>query len=84
MPNLDYSRKYDLEELYVEWKKEPQKRFRDELEKIMSDIIHQSGASREFRDKLIQTIRSGDHRARKYYENKLLLIKQEKENGKQF
>lgn len=82
--NLDASRKYDLEELQEVWRKEPQRRYRDEIEKMMSEIIHQSGASRELRDNLIRAVRANDSRAKRYYTDKLLLIKQDKENGRQF
>jgi len=50
----------------------------------MSDIIHQTKGSRELRDKLIKAVRAGDQRAFKYYENQLLLLKQEQEHGRQF
>ena len=82
--NLDQSRKFDLEELYKIYKKEPSTHWRQKVEKTMNDIIHQSKGSRELRDKLIKAVRVGDHRAFKYYENKLLLLKQEHEHGRQF
>jgi len=80
----DWTRKADLEELHQLLKKEPEKRYRNTIERRISDIVHQSGASRELRDKLVRAFRAGDERARKYYENKLLLLKQENEYGQQF
>ena len=82
--NLDQGRRFDLEELYKIYKKEPSTHRRQKVEKTMSDIIHQTKGSRELRDKLIKAVRAGDQRAFKYYENQLLLLKQEQEHGRQF
>jgi len=84
MSNIDISRKYDLEELQEIYRKETNSHYRLEIEKIMSDIIHQSGASHELRNKLIAAVRANDNRAKRYFTDKLLLMKQEKEHGRQF
>lgn len=59
---MDDSRKIDLEELMKLYKYAPNQAKREELERIITKIMRESGAVRERRQELIKAIRSGDRK----------------------
>jgi len=82
--NLDQGRRYDLEELYDLYQDAPHSKRRQQIEKMMSEIVHEDGASRELRDKMIKAMRANDLRAKRYFMEELLKLKQDKLYGRRF
>jgi hypothetical protein len=80
---MDDSRKYDLEELMNLYKHAPSQAKRDELERIITKIMRESGAVRERRQELIEAIRHGDRRHVRYVQEIIRKMDMDQYGGKE-
>jgi len=78
---LDYGRKADLDELFIDYQKEKSPYWKNRIERTMGDILGESGASRELRDELIRCARVSDLNRMNYLRNELRRIQAEKYNN---
>lgn len=63
---LDQGREIDLEMLYSDYQSEQSKHGRELIEKTISKILNESGASRRLRDELIRATRVNDRNQMEY------------------
>ncbi len=78
---LDYGRQKDIEELFDDYQKEKSTFWRQRIEKTISDIMNESGISRQLRDEMIRSYRTGDKNHVKYCQLELRRLQAEKYNN---
>ena len=78
---LDYGRKSDLDELFIDYQKEKRPYWKNRIERTMSDILNESGASRQLRDELIRCARVNDHNRMNYLRTEIRRLDAEKYNN---
>lgn len=78
---LDYSRQNDLEALYEDYHKEKSIYWKNRIEQIMSQIIGESGATRQLRDELIRATRANDRTRMEYCRIELRRLEANKHNN---
>jgi hypothetical protein len=83
MTHFDIGRRQDLIDLENRYKKaDTSERFY--IERTFTQIMRESGKTRQLRDKMIQALRGDDRRAVNYYREELLKLKQDETWGEQF
>lgn len=78
---LDYGRSQDLEMLYEDYQKEKSSYWRGRIEQTMSQILSESGASRQLRDELIRATRVKDKTHMEYCRLELRRLEADKYNN---
>jgi Na+-transporting NADH:ubiquinone oxidoreductase subunit NqrA len=78
---LDYGRQKDLDQLYEDYQKEKSSFWREKIEQTMSQILNESGSSRQLRDQLIKATRAGDMTHIKYCQEELRRLDADKVNN---
>ena len=78
---LDISRQHDLETLYEDYNKEKSLYWRNRIEQTMSQIMSESGASRQLRDELIRATRVNDRNRMDYLRLELRRLDANKYNN---
>jgi hypothetical protein len=81
---MDYTRKYDLEEIALQIKDARSLGEKEHWERLMDKILRESRATRELREKMIRAVRGGDRRAVRFYSHQLELLQQEETGGHYF
>lgn len=78
---LDYGRLNDLDELYLDYRKEKSSYWKNRIEQTISKILAESGASRQLRDELIKATRAGDKNRMRFCREELRRLDAEKVNN---
>lgn len=80
MTYIDYGREQDLEQLYLDYQQARGQR-REEIERLMSEIIRQSKGTYELRRDLIEATRAGDKNRVNYCREELRRIRAQETSG---
>jgi len=82
--DIDYGRKFDLEEIYLQIKQAKSSDEKKHWEKLFQRVLNESRATGKLRENLIRAVRGNDRRAVRYYSQKLENLQQEQYGGHYF